>query len=293
MTTKPTTRAFTLIELLVVISIVALLIAMLLPALGAARESARRAICSSNVRSIASAASTFAGDHEGKLAVGGRGPNNGHDIRVQHFMADWPRTFGHGNASPQNEFDEHVFKSSPRRTGPAFRGHGTSWETWSEDYGVGKGLLDCPTAPFEVKDPSPSLDWAAMGMMVQHDYMVMSGAVTDDHTVPGGMWTGGIRWDDYDLPAPAATLEDDHMSERVVAADRVEWDWSVNVLRTNHDGHLQSGRPSFQAVSFGDGHVEPYGPDQYPAIPDTTNATWDGPDMAGDEIWGDIYWGTP
>ncbi len=47
--------AFTLIELLVVVAIIAVLIAMLLPAMGAAKESARRVKCASNLRACGQA----------------------------------------------------------------------------------------------------------------------------------------------------------------------------------------------------------------------------------------------
>lgn len=56
MKTRP---AFTLVELLVVISIIGVLVALLLPAVQAARESARRATCNSQLRELGQAALTF------------------------------------------------------------------------------------------------------------------------------------------------------------------------------------------------------------------------------------------
>lgn len=60
-------RAFTLIELLVVISIISLLIAILLPVLGSAREAGRGAVCLSNMRQMALAATNYAYENKSIL----------------------------------------------------------------------------------------------------------------------------------------------------------------------------------------------------------------------------------
>jgi prepilin-type N-terminal cleavage/methylation domain-containing protein/prepilin-type processing-associated H-X9-DG protein len=61
--------AFTLIELLVVIAIVALLAALLLPTLGRAKESARAAVCLSNLHQIGIALQIYVQDNHNKLPV--------------------------------------------------------------------------------------------------------------------------------------------------------------------------------------------------------------------------------
>jgi len=69
-----TWRAFTLIELLVVIAIIALLMAILMPALRAAKEQAKKTVCTAHVKDLVLALKMYVEDYDGKTH---NSPNNG------------------------------------------------------------------------------------------------------------------------------------------------------------------------------------------------------------------------
>ncbi len=78
-------RAFTLIELLVVVAIIALLISILLPALHNARNSAKDAVCGSNLRQLGLATEYYVRDNDSRLPyILGRVQGNGWTFYQYH-----------------------------------------------------------------------------------------------------------------------------------------------------------------------------------------------------------------
>ncbi len=119
-TPKTKTAGFTLIELLVVISIIALLVGILLPALGAARASAQKVVCLSNVRQAGVAIYSYTTANE-----------EYHPVYMSRWVqAPWQMALARSNA-PQ------ISSSEP----------GFWWTSLmvSEGYLPGPLAFDCPT----------------------------------------------------------------------------------------------------------------------------------------------------
>lgn len=77
--------AFTLIELLTVIAIIGILASILIPVVGKVRESARQAVCTSNVRQLAMAMILYTGENNGYLPYPASGGGDG----VPPHANDW------------------------------------------------------------------------------------------------------------------------------------------------------------------------------------------------------------
>ena len=176
-------NGFTLIELLVVISIIALLIGILLPALGAARRSAQRIVCGSNLRQWATLSVSFASDHQGAMP--------------QCFSPD---DIGGGR---RGVFDRLNFDTDddPEK-------FGTPWQTL-EDYGLNFEMAtdpevwgDFPAQEYDAEAAAlygngPPANGGPWGNMILIRYMYIGGLENftnpPDGSTPGPAWATGRR----------------------------------------------------------------------------------------------------
>jgi len=119
-------RGFTLIELLVVIAIIGILAAMVFPVFARARESARKAVCLSNVKNIALAIQMYLADNNDTL------PPEEHRQEVVDFFETIP-----GGADWIEEYDPWCANQS----NPYLR-----WCVVLDEYVKNRDVWRCPSA---------------------------------------------------------------------------------------------------------------------------------------------------
>jgi len=124
---------FTLIELLVVIAIIGILAAMVFPVFARARESARKAVCLSNVKNIALAIQMYLNDYNDSF------PPSEHRQDVRDFFAATP------GAGP----DGCGYTDAEHRT-PDFRANMSNpylrWPVVFDEYVRNRDVWRCPSA---------------------------------------------------------------------------------------------------------------------------------------------------
>ncbi len=136
-------KGFTLIELLVVIAIIGILAAMVFPVFARARESARKAVCLSNVKNIALAIQMYLADNNDTL------PPNEHRREALDYFNTGP-----GGKGWTRDYDCH----RARQANPYLR-----WPVVFDEYTKNRDVWRCPSAKMEggATGIIPVQDWLA------------------------------------------------------------------------------------------------------------------------------------
>ncbi len=124
-------RGFTLIELLVVIAIIGILAAMVFPVFARARESARKAVCLSNIKNIALAVQMYLADNNDSF------PPSEHRQEVMDYFGTAP---GGGDDCRIGEDGERV-PWKARGANPYLR-----WPVIMDEYIKNRDVWRCPSA---------------------------------------------------------------------------------------------------------------------------------------------------
>jgi len=134
LTMRTRRRGFTLIELLVVIAIIGILAAMVFPVFARARESARKAVCLSNVKNIALAIQMYLADNNDTL------PPGEHRPEVIAFFDSQPGTQG-GYEEADWSPDDGGHCWNAYESNPYLR-----WPTILDEYVKNRDVWRCPSA---------------------------------------------------------------------------------------------------------------------------------------------------
>jgi prepilin-type N-terminal cleavage/methylation domain-containing protein/prepilin-type processing-associated H-X9-DG protein len=123
-------KGFTLIELLVVIAIIGILAAMVFPVFARARESARKAVCLSNVKNIALAMQMYLGDYDDTF------PPWNHDANLRAWAETRP---GQGGGGYKEDCDISVVANPYMR-----------WQVIVDEYTRNRDVWTCPSAKYSI-----------------------------------------------------------------------------------------------------------------------------------------------